>query len=248
VPHLLRFAAPAALLLAAALLLGACAGAVPQPVDRSGGVDDTGPPRAAAVAAEAGLDSGGGPDADRPSAWACADGCDPGRDPAGDCDGDGLRNHDELSLAGRRGPAWTDPCAADGDGDGLGDCEELAWGLLPFDPDSDGDGVGDAWAVVAARTAGDGERPSADDAHPRPAMRDGDGDGIPDMAEGCTGTEPGRADTDGDGLPDGDDLWRGCDPARADTDGDGWSDGAEAAAGASCRRWRDTPPPAGAPP
>ncbi len=238
----------AVVLLAVARVCGGCVGAVPQPVDRPARGGDTGPPPAVAVAAGAELDTGAALDADRPSAWRCADGCDPGRDPAGDCDADGLLNRDELSLAGRRGPAWTDPCAADGDLDGLSDCEELAWGLLPFDPDSDGDGLGDAWAVEMARTAGDGAPPAARDAHPRPAMRDGDRDGIPDMAERCTGAAPGEADTDGDGLPDGDDLWRGCDPARADTDGDGWADGEEAAAGASCRRRRDAPRAAPAPP
>jgi len=53
---------------------------------------------------------------------------------AGDQDGDGLTNGEEI----RRG---TDPTKIDTDGDNLEDGDEVKWGLNPLSKDSDGDGL-----------------------------------------------------------------------------------------------------------
>ena len=50
-----------------------------------------------------------------------------GVDPAGDADGDGLDNGDELALG-------TDPLMRDTDGDGLSDGKEVSYGLDPLRP------------------------------------------------------------------------------------------------------------------
>ena len=49
---------------------------------------------------------------------------------------------------------------------------------------------------------------------------DRDGDGVPDVRELQTGTDPAEADTDGDGVPDGDDPVPNVD----DVDHDGLPD------------------------
>jgi predicted outer membrane repeat protein len=73
----------------------------------------------------------------------------------------------------------------------------------------------------------------------------GDGDGLPDWAEGADdndgvsaleeylidGTNPRLADTDGDGLNDGAEKQAGTNPLAPDTDGDGIPDGWEVANG-----------------
>ncbi len=56
---------------------------------------------------------------------------------------------------------------------------------------------------------------------------DTDEDGIPDLVEISTGTDPENADTDGDGLLDNDELNLGLDPTKVDTDGNGTPDGQE---------------------
>ena len=60
-----------------------------------------------------------------------------GMDPAADADGDGLPDLDELFRHG------TDPARADTDGDGLSDGAETLSGADPLDPDENGDGVPD---------------------------------------------------------------------------------------------------------
>ena len=84
-----------------------------------------------------------------------------------DRDADGLSDGSEF-LAG------TDPTVADGDGDGLGDREEVdEWGTDPSRGDTDGDGLGDA-AEIGAGTD--------------PLEQDSDGDGYFDGMEATGGT------------------------------------------------------------
>ena len=61
---------------------------------------------------------------------------------AGDTDGDGLSDYDEVVTYG------TSPVNVDTDGDGLGDGEEADLGTDPLDADSDDDGVTD-WEEIA---------------------------------------------------------------------------------------------------
>jgi hypothetical protein len=211
------------------------------PVDGSTGADGAGSADGDEGSDGATPDTGGEPDTAAPSPWVCADGCDPGSAALGDCDRDGITNGDEIGLTDDPDAPWADPCLPDTDADGLDDCRELIWGTLPFDEDSDDDGHDDEWAVIESLLQGEGERPTVSTDRPSPFMPDSDGDGIPDLAEGCVGTNPRSADSDADGLADGPDLWRGCEPLIADTDGDGWQDGAEASAGASCREAADVP-------
>lgn len=158
---------------------------------------------------------------------------------AGDSDGDGLTDGDEVSLHGTdpldpdtdndqlldgdEVTRWgTDPTIRDSDGDVLTDGEEaLFLGTDPTIRDTDGGGVDDGTELVVSRT--DPLDPS-DDA----IAADSDGDGVPDVREAEIGTDPNRADTDGDGLNDAIELdVLGTDPTRSDTDGDGLPDGAE---------------------
>lgn len=111
--------------------------------------------------------------------------------------------------------------------------------------DSDGDGMPDWWEAEHGLDAAD----------PSDAAFDLDGDGLSNLAEFQSWTDPRRADTDGDGMPDawevahglcpfdaeaafddpdGDGLANieefrhGTNPNLADTDGDGIQDGQEA--------------------
>lgn len=63
---------------------------------------------------------------------------------------------------------------------------------------------------------------------------DSDNDGLTDIEEQTTGTNPSDADSDNDGLSDGDEVnqYR-TDPTKADTDSDGISDGNEINAGSN---------------
>ena len=110
-------------------------------------------------------------------------------------------------------------------------------------PDSDGDGMPDWWE----------EKFGLDAFDLSDAALDPDGDGLSNLAEFQSGSDPFKADTDGDGMgdaweiangvcpfladgledPDGDGLLNieemrfGANPLVADTDGDGISDGDE---------------------
>ncbi|WP_434391358.1 hypothetical protein [Melittangium boletus] len=75
------------------------------------------------------------------------------------------------------------------------------------------------------------------------AIRDSDGDGVPDDEEIALGTDPNNPDTDGDGLSDGDELILGTDPLHPDTDGDGFGDGLEVEAGSNPLDPHSQPPP-----
>lgn len=49
-----------------------------------------------------------------------------------------------------------------------------------------------------------------------PALRDSDGDRLPDLAELALGSDPNRSDTDGDGVADGLELFSGANPVSVD--------------------------------
>ncbi|MDR0930758.1 MAG: S-layer homology domain-containing protein [Clostridiales bacterium] len=168
-------------------------------------------------------------------------------DPAGDTDGDGLTDGDEINIH------HTDPTNNDTDGDTYGDGWEVDNGYDPLDPDSkpdptndsdgdgltdgdeinihhtdpsktdtDGDGYGDGWEVE------NGYDPLDPDSKPDPSG-DTDGDGVTDGDEiNNHHTDPTNNDTDGDGLTDGDEINNHhTDPTNKDTDGDGYNDGWE---------------------
>jgi hypothetical protein len=132
-------------------------------------------------------------------------------DLAADTDGDGLLDGEEIA-------AGTDPYAWDTDGDTLPDGPEVAYGLDPLSTDTDGDGLSDPTEIFQHRSD--------------PRLVDTDGDGLGDFDEvRVHGTRPGRPDSDRDGLDDGDELLLGTDPWGVDSDGDGLDDAEEAALG-----------------
>lgn len=134
-----------------------------------------------------------------------------GTDPcAADTDGDGLSDSEEV----RNG---ADPCVVDTDGDGLSDAEEVVRGTDPGNSDSDRDGLLDGWEAAhglnpLSSTGTDG------------AESDIDGDGLTNLQEQTHGGNPHSADTDGDGLSDALELANGTDFGKSDTDDDGLSD------------------------
>ncbi|MCB9007513.1 MAG: protein kinase [Ardenticatenaceae bacterium] len=104
---------------------------------------------------------------------------------AGDSDGDGLTDSQEIDVTG------TDPNNPDSDGDGLTDGNEVNnLGTDPNDPDTDDDGLND----------GDEITWNADPLNP-----DTDGDTLLDGEEVDNATDPNNPDTDGDGQPDNED-------------------------------------------
>jgi outer membrane protein OmpA-like peptidoglycan-associated protein len=151
---------------------------------------------------------------------------------SGDDDFDGLTNAEEEA-------AGTNPEAADSDGDGLPDGEEISrYRTNPLRNDTDSDGLGDGDEVTKyhtdpARSDSDGDSLTDGDevrTHGTdPLNPDTDGDGLTDGLEVLQyNTNPLGSDTDGDGLPDGEEVntFR-SNPALADTDGDGLPDGEE---------------------
>ncbi|MEO0972447.1 MAG: PQQ-binding-like beta-propeller repeat protein, partial [Pseudomonadota bacterium] len=149
---------------------------------------------------------------------------DPG-DAALDEDGDGLTALEEYLAA-------TEPDAADTDGDGINDGDELRSGASdPALADSDGDSLSDGRELAELGTSAQ--------------MADSDGDGLTDGDELLrTSTNPLRADTDADGLDDGTEVEAGLLPldpadALADYDRDGLTVREEIAAGTQWR-YHDT--------
>jgi hypothetical protein len=127
---------------------------------------------------------------------------------------DGFVCEDNFSL---------NPRSFDSDWDGLTDFDEVnVHGSNPTARDTDWDGMDDGWENT---NAGCGIDLLADD-----GLLDADSDGLDNIGEYNTGTDPCAPDTDGDGLSDGDEInIHGSDPTLADTDGDGMEDGWEAA-------------------
>jgi len=173
---------------------------------------------------------------------------------AGDVDGDGLNNSNEVSQGTNLSEAdtdgdglsdgaevhqqGTDPTAVDTDADGVADRTEIQQGTDPRQVDTDGDGLSDERELAlgtnptVADTDGDGlsdQREASGETDPTDA--DTDNDGVVDGRELEIGTNPVQADTDEDGVADGRELSLGTDPTVADTDGDGVADGAELEAG-----------------
>ncbi len=118
--------------------------------------------------------------------------------------------------------ALADLTSLDDDADGLTNAQEAWWCTDPLNADSDGDGTSDGAEVQAAkdwlanRRAGPPStgRPFAgwppatfDPTHP-PTCRDGDGDGVPDMAERWDlGLNMNAESTDRDKFDDGQELF-----------------------------------------
>ncbi len=93
---------------------------------------------------------------------------------AGDSDGDGLNDSDEVNVHG------TDPSHGDTDCDGLNDGDEInIHGTDPFDPDSEDDGMPDRWELAY------GLNPMVNDAN-----QDADGDGRTNVDEYNMNTDP----------------------------------------------------------
>ncbi|MBL0173657.1 MAG: OmpA family protein [Ignavibacteria bacterium] len=101
------------------------------------------------------------------------------------------------------------------DGDMLGNREEEALKISPYDSDTDGDGLGDYEEVRVQ--------------HTNPLVRDTDEDGLNDYVEAIKyHTDPLKKDTDGDGLGDAEEVQRySTNPLVPDSDSDGLRDGRE---------------------
>jgi hypothetical protein len=82
--------------------------------------------------------------------------------------------------------------------------------------DGDNDGMSDAYESAH------GLNPALDD-----SGLDLDGDGLSNLEEHDSGSDPNNPDTDGDGLEDDAEAAAGTNPLGTDTDGDGLSDGEE---------------------
>jgi hypothetical protein len=153
-------------------------------------------------------------------------------DGAGDCDGDGRTNEEEvegydikidssgfgledLSLLEDR-HVDSDPELADSDGDGLDDSEEYLGRSDPSDPDTDGDGLDDGdevtrWQTSAISVDTDGDARAGDMA-PDPDLFDAaelaleEDPETGELVPGTSATSPSLADTDGDGVDDTDEV------------------------------------------
>jgi hypothetical protein len=122
-----------------------------------------------------------------------------------DTDGDGINDGDEI--ANGYDPKDPDDGAADDDGDGLTNSEEIELGTDPNNPDTDGDGINDGDEIANEYNPRDPADGEADD----------DGDGLTNSEEIELGTNPNNPDTDGDGINDGDEDALGLDPNDYDS-------------------------------
>ncbi|MGI5861788.1 MAG: calcium-binding protein [Myxococcales bacterium] len=125
-----------------------------------------------------------------------------------DSDGDGIADGDEPG-------AGTDPGSSDTDGDGLLDGIELLVGLDPLVPD----------AIKGCTPGVDEDRDGLTSCEERllgteDCMGDTDGDGVPDLVEALSGSNPLQheqsLDTDRDGFPNLDELRWHTDPLSND--------------------------------
>jgi len=127
-----------------------------------------------------------------------------------DLDADGLHNYEEFLGADQlvNTNDWTNPGAADTDGDLMPDGFEYDNGLNPLDAadafaDPDGDGLVNLGEFFSSTS---------------PNLRDSDADFLPDYEEvAIYNSDPNNRDTDNDGLMDGMEVY--------DRDGDGIQDG-----------------------
>jgi len=116
--------------------------------------------------------------------------------------------------------------AADSDGDGLTDAQEIALGTDPNNPDTDGDGFSDGVEVYFAARGAD-LNPLVPNPGCPPYLRgvDSDCDGLTDCDEQLIGTNSQIQDSDSDGVPDWVEWQIGTQPASPDMtedpDGDG---------------------------
>lgn len=92
-----------------------------------------------------------------------------------------------------------EPREADTDGDGLDDAGEVSAGTNPRKADTDGDGLDDGWELEYGLDPLSAEGRDG-------AEGDFDNDGIENVREHDSQTNPASADTDGDGLSDGEEM------------------------------------------
>ena len=144
----------------------------------------------------------------------------------------GFEDFDEDGvIASLEVQAGSSPAFVDTDGDGLtdkweicndGDCSSYqpypAGGDLdPASVDTDADIMEDNWELLNG----------FDPLNPADAQLDADGDGISNVDEFLTGTDPQGSDSDGDGLPDGLETLLGTQVNNPDSDNDLMTDGWE---------------------
>lgn len=108
----------------------------------------------------------------------------------------------------------------DSDGDGLSDEDEAALGTDPTTPDTDGDGLQDG---IEVRASTDPLAPTT--VHGCDSTLDADLDGLSECEERLVGTMDCMGDTDGDGLPDLVEVASGTEPLVAEETRDGDRDG-----------------------
>jgi MYXO-CTERM domain-containing protein len=158
-----------------------------------------------------------------------------------DADGDGIpvgTDPDDADPCNPNPDALACP-TGDPDGDGVNNGDEATAGTDPNDPDSDDDGVCDGMidvvlVCVGGGADGDGDGvpvnldpDDADPCNPNPdalacPTGDTDGDGVDNLTEGATGTDPNDPDSDDDGTCDGViDVAGVCTGQGMDGDGDG---------------------------